>query len=181
MNKHPKKIKEEILAVNPWWQYKREEFELENGTTGEYFYGETNGNVLIVPILPDGRLILINQFRYLFDKYSLEFPCGGIKEGDTPVITAEKELLEETGWQGDEFIKIGEFQPLNGLMKDKTHVFLCYVGEQKKQILENTEEIEVFYRRPDEIDEMIRKNEIWDGQTMAAWALSHHEFLHKQT
>jgi len=179
MNKHPKKLTEETLSTNPWWQYKKDEFELENGQKGEYFYGETHGNVLIVPVLPDGRLILINQFRYLFDKWSLEFPCGGIKEGIIAEEMAKQELMEETGWTTEELVKIGEFQPLNGLAKDKCHVFLGNVDQQFAQKLDETEQIEVIYRRPDEIDELIRKNEIWDGQTLAAWALIHHNFLHK--
>jgi ADP-ribose pyrophosphatase len=178
MNKHPKKLSEQILSTNPWWTYKHDNFELDNGESGEYFYGETPGNVMIVPVLPDGRLVLINQFRYLFDKYSLEFPCGGIKNDHVPEEMAKIELLEETGCQAEEFIKIGEFQPLNGIIKDRCHLFLAQVTGQVPQQLDATEEIEVLLRRPDELDEMIRKNEIWDGQTLAAWAMIHHKFLH---
>ena len=178
MNHHPKKLSEEVVAQNPWWTYKHDEFELKSGEKGEYFYGETNGNVMIVPVLPDGRLILINQFRYLFDRLSLEFPCGGIKKNVVAEEMAKIELLEETGWEAVELVKIGEFQPLNGFIKDKCHIFLAYVEKQLEQKLEETEEIEVLYRRPDEVDELVRKNEIWDGQTLAAWAMVHHQFLH---
>jgi len=53
------------------------------------------------------------------------------------------------------------------------------VSEQQAPKPDESEEIEVIYRRPDEVDEMVRKNEIWCGQTMATWALVHHNFLHK--
>ena len=179
MPKHLKKISEEVICKNPWWEHKHDTYEKPNGEIGDYYYGETLGNAMIIPVLNDGRIVLILQHRYLGEKQSIEFPCGGAKSGQTALETAKNELLEETGCVADEYIKIGEFEGLNGLFKDRSSVFLAYVEEQHAQQLDETEEIEVIYRRPDEIDRMIRKNEIWDGQTMAAWAMVHHHFLHK--
>lgn len=178
MNRHPKKISEQILATNPWWTYKHDSFELDNGKQGEYFYGETLGFAMTVPVLDDGRLVLIRQYRYLEDKELIGFPGGGIKVNQTPLDAAKAELLEETGCVAREFIKIGIFQPSPGFVKDLSHVFLAEVSEMHQQELEDTEQIEILLRRPDEVDEMVRKNEIFDGQTLAAWALIHHKFLH---
>ena len=178
MPKHLEKISEEVLHENPWWKYKHDIYKKPNGDSGDYFYGETNGNAMIIPILPDGQLVMVVQSRYLRGKESIEFPCGGIMDGDTILETAKKELAEETGCLADEFIKVGEFEGLNGVFKDVCHVFLAYVTEQKEQKLDDSEDMEVIYRRSDEIDEMVQKNEIWDGQTMAAWAMVHHRFLH---
>lgn len=178
MNKHLKKLSEEIIHSNQWCVYKHDKYEKPNGEEGDYFYAETHGNAMVIPVMDDGRLILTFQYRYLRDKESIEFPCGSIKPGATALDTAKAELLEETGWVADEFIKVGEFEALNGLCKDLCHVFLAYVEEQKSQKLDDSEQIEVIYRRPDEVDEMARKNEIWDGQTLAAWAMAHHQFLH---
>ncbi|MBT4120726.1 MAG: NUDIX hydrolase [Candidatus Magasanikbacteria bacterium] len=181
MPKHLKKISEETIHKNPWWIYKHDKYEKPNGEEGDYYYGETPGNAMVVPVLDDGRIVLVLQQRYLREKQSIEFPCGGIFEGQGVLDAAKRELLEETGYVADEYIKIGEFEGLNGLVKDMCHVFLAYVTEQEAQQLDDTEEIEVMYRRPDEIDTMIRKNEIWDGQTLAAWAMVHHNFLHKDS
>jgi len=169
--KHLKKLSEEILHENPWWTYKHEQFEKANGETGDYYYAKTSGMSIIIPVLSDGRIVLVRQYRYLFDKESIEFPGGGIKQDASALHTAKKELFEETGWVGDEFAKIGEFQPANGYAKDNAHVYLARVLEQKEQKLDDTEEIEVIYRRPDEIDEMVRRNDIWDGMSLAAWSL----------
>lgn len=178
MNRHLKKLSEETLNTNPWWAYKKDEFEI-GGEKGEYYYGENNGSVIIVPVLDDGRLILVVQHRYLRDKLSIEFPCGGINGGEAIQNAAEREFFEETGYKGQEFIKLGVFDPLNGLFKDTSHVFLARGLEQIHGPQHDTKEhIEVLYRRPDEIDEMIRKNEIWDGQTMATWAMIGGSFRH---
>lgn len=177
--RHLKKLSEEIIHKNPWWTYKHDTFEKANGEVGDYYYGETDGMVMVVPVLPDGKLVLGLQYRYLDDKGSVEFPGGGIKDGMSALETAKAELMEEVGCEADEYIKVGVFQGSNGLFKDLTHVFLAHITEQKEPQPDDTEDIEILYRRPDEVDEMIRKNEIWDGQTLGAWALVHHYFLHK--
>jgi len=181
MSKHLKKLSEEVMHDNGWWKYKHDTYNKPNKEVGDYFYGETPGFVMIVPVLDDGRLVLIRQFRYLNQKESLGFPGGGIKEGQTALDAAKEELKEETGCTAHEFIKIGVFEPSPGLIKDSSHVFLAEIENIGDQNLDDTEQIEVLLRRPDEVDVMIRNNEIWDGQTLATWALIHHHFLHKQT
>jgi ADP-ribose pyrophosphatase len=177
MPKRLKKISEKLLHKNPWWEYKHDTYEKPNGEVGDYYYGETGGVVVIVPIMADGRIVLTLQHRYLKDKQSIEFSAGGILKNMTNVEAAKKELLEETGCVAKEFIKVGVFEPANGFIKDTTHVFLAHVTEQGEQQPDDTEEIELLYRRPKDIEEMIKKNEIWDGQTMATWALVRHNFI----
>lgn len=177
MPRRLKKISEEVLHENPWWMYKHDRYELPNGQEGDYFYGETKGIAIIVPILADGRIVLTLQHRYLKDKQSIEFPGGGILDGLTSLEGAQKELFEETGCVASEFIKVGEFEPANGFIKDTSHVFLAHIQEQGEPHPDVTEEIEVLYRRPEDIEQMIRQNEIWDGQTMATWSLVRHHFL----
>lgn len=181
MPKHLKKISEEILFENPWWIYKHDKYELPNSSIGDYHYCETNGSVMIVPVLDDGRIVLTLQHRYLADKQSIEFPAGAINEGENALEAAMRELKEETGClvDADNLIKLGEFEPCNGLVKEKMHVYIAEVHAQIAPCQDETEDIEILYRRPDEIDEMIRKNEIWCGQTMATWSIAYHHFLYK--
>src|SRR3970040_390252 len=99
------------LARNPWWTYRKDEFELPSGKKGDYHYVHTNGASLIVPVLNDGRVVLVNQYRYLCDRESLEFPCGGVKEGWTYDKTAVGELEEEAGYIARDWRLVGEFNP----------------------------------------------------------------------
>lgn len=182
MNKHLKKISEKILHDSPFLRCKSDIFERENGKNGEYYYAETNGCAMIVPVLDDGRMILTRQYRYLHDKESIEFPCGGLKEGEMPQAAADRELTEETGYKAGEMIKVGVFEGVTGILKDACHVFIANeLDKVASPQNEPMEQIELVIRRPDEIDEMARKNEIWDGQTLAAWAMAHHQFLHKNS
>ena len=97
MTKQYKKISEETLHTNPWWTYKHDIYQTPTGKQGDYYYGVTPGNAMIIPILEDGRIILVLQERYLMGRQSTEFPCGGKKEGQSFQDTAKQELFEETG------------------------------------------------------------------------------------
>ncbi len=168
-----KKISSEVVHKNPWWEYKRDKFALPDGGIDDYYYGETRGNVIVVPILDDGRLLLVRQYRFLDEKNSIEFPGGGIHQGESPVDAANREFLEETGYKTENLIKIGTFEPCVGLLKDASHVFianeLAVVQEPKSEGIEHTE---VILRRIDEFENMIKQGEIWGGQVLAAWAMA---------
>jgi len=132
---------------------------------------------MVVPVTEDGRIAMVVQYRYLLNKHSVEFPGGGIKKDDNAHRTAKKELEEETGFLTDNMVKIGEFESGNGILRDRCNVFLAYINGQTEPHPDETEEIEVILRYPDEIDRMVRNNDIWCGQTLAAWSLTRHFFI----
>ena len=166
------KISEEVIHSNPWWEYKHDKFRLANGQEGDYYYGEIPGSTIIIPITDDGHLILIVQYRYLRDRKGVEFPGGGLKKDETPGDGAARELAEEIGKQSSDLIKIGSFEALKGVFKDTVHIFIARELENiPSPQPEATEDIEIIYRRPDEFEDMIKRGEIWDGETLAAWAI----------
>jgi ADP-ribose pyrophosphatase len=179
MTRHYKKLSEETLHENPWCKFKKDVFQFGERSDREYYYVETRGFVMIIPITIDGKIVLTLQHRYLRDKESIEFPGGGMTPGESAANCAMMELQQETGWKADELIKIGEFEPSNGTLKESAHIFIAEVSEQISQNLDDTEDIEVLYRTPEEITEMISRNDIWCGHTLAAWALANNYFRSK--
>ena len=171
-------ISSEVLGENNWWKYKHDRYVLPCGDQTDYYYGELEGNCILVPLLDDGRLMLVRQHRYLFAKACIEFPGGGIAKHETPSDAAVRELLEETGYQSGNLVKMGIFEPATGLMRDSAHVFLAEELQRVKDPdPEKCEEIELLYRRVDEFEDMIRRGEIWDGRTLAAWAIAREQIL----
>lgn len=168
-----KKISSELIHANPWWEYKCDKFVLPSGKKMDYFFGETPGNVLIVPVLDDGRLVLVRQYRYLEEKTGIEFPGGGMGKDETPAVAAERELLEETGYKTDNLIKVGAFEPCMGLVRDLSHVFIAneLTQVQTPESNNEAEKTEVLIRRVDEFADMVKQGEIWDGQVLAVWAI----------
>jgi ADP-ribose pyrophosphatase len=171
---HWKKLASSIVIKNPWWEYRKDETELPSGRRGEYHYVHTNGASCIVPILPDGRLVLVNQYRYLLDKESLEFPCGGVKDGHSYEQTAEMELVEEAGYQARDWKLVGEYNPYNGVTTEICRVYLARDLFAVPPTPEETEEFEIVVLTRDELERNIMAGVIWDGMTMAAWAIARH-------
>ncbi len=171
MFKKFQKLSEEVVATNPWWTYKHDKYKCDEKEY-DYFYGELTGNAIVVPVLDDGRIALIRQYRYLQDRSGIEFPMGGIMAGETPLQAAMRELREETGLESTNFSKVAEFEPTLGILKDRSSVFIANeISSQIGNSLDAVEDIELVLRRPDEINEMIKRGEIWSGQTLATWTL----------
>jgi ADP-ribose pyrophosphatase len=166
-----KQLTSTILFKNPWWTYKKDTFQIPNGFGGEYHYVHTNGSAMVIPIADDGRIVLVNQYRYLCERESIELPCGGIKEGKTSAEMAKIELEEETGFTCESMDYIGQFNPFNGVTNELCTVYAARGLSSVSVDCDPTEEFEVLTRSMDEIDHMIESNEIWDGMTIAGLAL----------
>ncbi|MCX7877243.1 MAG: NUDIX hydrolase [Ignavibacteria bacterium] len=172
MLKKWKKVSEKILYRNKWWTYKVDIYEFPEGNQGEYHYAFTHGSVFIIPIAEDGKIIMVKQYRYLNDRLSVEFPGGGVKIPGNEEFEAHKELIEETGYDG-ELEKIGIFNPYNGVTNEICHVYVARnLHRSEEFIKDDSEEFEILYLSKDEISNMIETNEIYDGMTLAAWSLS---------
>lgn len=166
-----KSISCEIKFKNPWWEYRLDKCSIPNGREYEYHYVHTGGSVMIVPVKENGDLILVNQYRYLNRRFSIEFPAGGIKIGHNPDIVAHKELIEETGFDGD-LQKIGIFNPYNGVTSEFCHVYIARnLFPSDKETKDEQEEFEQFTLKPSQVEEKIHSNEIHDGMTMAVWSM----------
>lgn len=167
-----KKLSQKELYKNPWWIYRQDTFQLPNGEVGDYFYVHTNGSSLIIPIRDDGKIVMVTQYRYLCDEESLEFPCGGVKAGGDYLSTALRELAEEAGFDSADLKQVGTFNPYNGITNEMCRVYVARKLHNVPPQPDSTEEFEHVYLSPSQIDERIRSGEIWDGMTIAAWAIA---------
>lgn len=167
-----KRLTEIVAFTNRWWTYKRDEYELPSGKRGEYHYVHTNGSSMIIPIMKDGKVLMVNQYRYLAGRESLEFPCGSVNEGATYDETAWHELAEETGYSANRLFMVGEFNPYNGVTDEMCHVYLARELQHVGGTPDETEEFELVPLTAEEIEEKIRSGVVWDGMSIAAWHIA---------
>lgn len=172
-----KTLSSRIVRKNPWWTYKVDEYEIPARTKGEYHFVHTEGASMVIPVLGDGRLVLVNQFRYLCNRESIEFPCGGVKPGKSYEEMARLELEEETGYRSNDLQKAGEFDPYNGVTDEFCALFIARDLVQSIPHPDITEEFEMITCTTGELETMIRNGTIWDGMTLAAWALAKHKVI----
>ncbi len=164
-------VSRSILHANPYWRYRRDVFELPDGGEGEYFYVETPGSVMVIPIDESGRLVLVRQYRYLNDRVSLEFPGGGMGQCVSPEEAVRKELSEEAGFAAGTLLRLGEMNPFNGVTSEICVVFEACDLTPGALTPDHTEEFDIHRIDISEFRAMVGRGEIWDGMTLAAWAL----------
>jgi ADP-ribose pyrophosphatase len=97
-----------------------------NGHEFDYSYFETRGAVWVVPVTPEGRIVLIRQYRYAVDEWLWEVPAGGLfdHEGE-PDALARRELAEEVGGETDDLEYLGWFFGGAALTDSRCHVFVA--------------------------------------------------------
>ena len=126
------------------------------------------GAVVILPILPDGRIVLIRNRRYAIGpQYLIELPAGTLEKNEDPINAAGRELLEETGYLAGRLKPLGNFYSSPGVLSEKLYAFAAYDLERQSASLEEGEEIEVQPTTLAEAIAMIRDGRIHDGKTIA--------------
>lgn len=127
---------------------------------------EHHGGVCIAAKTADNHYLLVQQFRYPLNKVMLEFTAGKKEQGEDPLECAKRELLEETGYQAEEFISLGSFVPTCGYSSEVIHLYyaskLSFVGQD----LDENEFLNVVYLKLDDILTKIMNNEIDDAKTI---------------
>jgi ADP-ribose pyrophosphatase len=83
------------------------------------------GSAVILPRFPDGRILLIRQYRMAVGRLLWELPAGSIDPGETALQTARRELAEETGFRSRSWRKLLEFYPSPGFLDEKMTLFLA--------------------------------------------------------
>jgi ADP-ribose pyrophosphatase len=147
---------------------RRDRVRLPNGGEAIREYVVHPGAVLIVPILPDGRLVLERQFRYPVGQVMLEFPAGKIDPEEMPLATAKRELREEAGYVADAWQPIGIVHPEIGYSTEAIAMFvatgLTHVGAQ----LDEGEFLDVVEMTEVELLAAFDAGEVTDSKTIAA-------------
>lgn len=125
----------------------------------------------ILPVLPDGRILLIRQYRPAVDDTILEIPAGGIEPDDESTLTcARRELVEETGYTSDAFSHLLRIQVAVAYCNEWLDIYLardCTKAATGKH-LDEGEDISNEIYEVDKLLEMISKGEIQDAKTVAA-------------
>ena len=169
-----RKVRQEFELKNPWWSYRKDITLLPSGKEGEYHFVHVRGSSMIIPIMDDGKMVLVNQYRYLCDRESLEFPCGSVQESSTYEETAAHELAEETGFTAEELLRVAEFNPYNGVTDEICRVYTARKLSPAHAQHDETEEFEQVHFTTEEFEQSVRQGKIWDGMTLAAWSLIRH-------
>ena len=124
------------------------------------------GSAVILPVLPDGRVLLIRQYRMAAERELWELPAGTRDRGESPSRTARRELGEETGYRSSRWKKLVSFYPSPGIISERMHLFLAEDVQAGAAHPESDERITVRAFSTAELNSLIARGKIIDGKTL---------------
>jgi len=124
------------------------------------------GSVVVLPVLPDGRILLIQQYRHAARQYLWELVAGRIDLGETPKEAAARELIEETGYRAKRFRVFLDVFPTPGFLEERMFILLAEgltAGEAEPE--EDEKIISRVYNRK-QLEVMIRTGKLRDAKSI---------------
>lgn len=124
------------------------------------------GSIVVIPHLPDGRLVLVRQYRHAVGESLWELVAGGMERGETPRQSARRELLEETGYHARVLKPLLEFYPSPGILSERMHLVEAWDLSPAKGRPDADERIKIGFFTQKQVVQMIKRHKIRDGKTL---------------
>ncbi|MBO5551708.1 MAG: NUDIX hydrolase [Lachnospiraceae bacterium] len=165
-----KQLSRDVVDTNVIFQYCKDQVELPDGKIEEYIACVHKGASAVVPVLPDGRILMVKQYRYAIDRVTLEIPAGGRDGTEEPFErAARRELEEETGYTTDkELTHLITIATAIAYCNEIIEVYVARDLRRTKQHLDPDEFIEIGAYTTDELSAMIYDGRIQDSKTIAS-------------
>lgn len=163
-----KRLSQKLLHNGYFLKFVEDDIEIDTKPpiSGKRQYLIHPGGVCIVPVLDNGELVMIKQFRTPVEEVIYEFPAGKIDHGEDPFETAKRELKEETGYTATEWIDCGATYPCPGYSTEKLYLYIAKGLSPGETNLDHGEVIDTFKISREEALEKAKNGEIKDGKTL---------------
>ena len=125
------------------------------------------GSVVVLPVLPDKKIVLIRQYRHATRRYLWELVAGRMDEGESVKEAAARELLEETGYRAKRFKVFLDVFPTPGFLEERMHILLAEGLTEGEAEPEEDEKIEVRAYKLKELKQMMRTGKLRDAKSIA--------------
>ncbi len=161
-----------LIEGNKFLRFFVDEFETESGTRGKYYYhagAYSNPFVSMWVQTETGTFIMTNEYRYLFDRFSLANPKGSVEPDETIEEAVVRETIEECGYKPTQLIPLGWVASASAISKEEMHIFLGRSLVHVGQKLDEDERITVCEMTSVQIDAAIASGEIWDSCAISGW------------
>lgn len=118
-------------ALSPWMSVVERDVQFAPGKNADIYYAVAQSDyVSILAMTPDRHIPIVRQFRPALEQFTWELPAGMVDEGEHPVASCRRELLEETGYPALNIHALGTSAPCSGRLSNRLHSFFVETGER---------------------------------------------------
>jgi ADP-ribose pyrophosphatase len=179
-NRKAKVLKSEVIFEGKSFGVRRDELIEPTGVRTMREVVTHPGSVVVLPVLPDGKIALVRQYRHAAGQYLWELVAGRMEAGENPKKGAERELIEETGYRAKRFTVFLDLFPTPGFLQERMYLLLAEgltLGEAQP---EEDEKLIVATYKKKQLEEMIRSGKMRDAKSIAG-LLFYFRFLENGT
>jgi ADP-ribose pyrophosphatase len=161
-----------IMAKGKMLTVRYDEARLPNGVISGREYVIHPGAVVVIALTQEGEVVLERQFRYPLKQVFIELPAGKIDPDEPVLTTGQRELLEETGYTAQAWVKLGVQHPCIGYSNEVIHIYLATGLSSGEHARDIDEAMDVFVWPFEQVMQAIEAGEITDSKTMSAMMLA---------
>lgn len=158
-------VSSEELLRGSFLHAKRDIVRLPDGSQASREYVCHPGAVVVVAELPDGRYVLERQWRYPLERAFTEFPAGKLNPGEDPLLCAQRELREETGYQASHWVYAGPVHLAIAYSTEVIHLFFARGLSAGERQLDEGEFLDVFAVSLEQLQAWARAGQLTDAKT----------------
>lgn len=169
MGEQVKRIARELMYEGAILKVYKDTMKFENGNEEKWDFISHHGAAAVVPVLDDGRILMVTQYRGSVDRETLEIPAGKLDSADEQgLLCAIRELEEETGYKSDDIEWLLTMRTTIGFCNEKIEIYVAKNLKKSKQNLDENEYVDVKPYTVAELKELIYSGKIEDSKTVAA-------------
>ena len=159
-------IDSKVVYDGVFLQVRNDTVRLPNGASAVREYFNHPGAVVILPLFDDGSVLLERQFRYPLDRVFIEFPAGKIDAGEDPLLCAQRELKEETGYTAREWQFVCTIHNAIGYCDEPLDIYLARGLTAGPAKLDDEEFLDVYKAPLSELLDGVRNGAVTDVKTI---------------
>ena len=180
MENKVKRVGRELAYEGTILKVYKDYMEFENGNKETWDYIYLYGAAAVVPVLEDGRILMVKQYRSAIDRETLEIPAGKLDGPEEKgIVCAKRELQEETGYKTEMLEWLITIRTTAALCNEKIDIYVAKNLVESKRNLDENEYVDVYPFTISELKEKIFSGEIQDSKTVAAILAYEDKYLKK--